>query len=114
MMQQAAPPMRRGGYYQDGGMTEQEAMSQDQGQMGNTRDMMNTMNTNMNAIIKAYSQMKGIPERDLLRQLSQLDDTAKENKLRTWLSEIQITEQSMQQGQDQGMMRAGGMISNYR
>jgi hypothetical protein len=114
MMQQAAPPMRRGGYYQDGGMTEQEAMSQDQGQMGNTRDMMNTMNTNMNAIIKAYSQIKGIPERDLLRQLSQLDDTAKENKLRTWLSEIQITEQSMQQGQDQGMMRAGGMISNYR
>jgi hypothetical protein len=30
------------------------------------------------------------------------------------LSEIQMAEQSMQQGQDQGMMRAGGMISNYR
>lgn len=109
---QAAPPMRRGGYYQDGGMTEQEVGQMDQ--TASTSDMMNTQNTNMNMIIKAYSEMKGIPERDLIRQLSQLDERRKQAALRDMLSEIQMAQQSMEQGQDQGMMRAGGMISNYR
>lgn len=103
MAQQAAPPMRRGGYkMQEGG----------------------SMDDQTNMIIESYSQLKGISPEQLMQQISQQLQSvppAQRNQtlqtiLKGFAAEIQQAQQGAEAGQmqqEQGMMRLGGMHSNY-
>jgi hypothetical protein len=103
MAQQAAPPMRRGGYkMQQGG----------------------SMDDQTNMIIESYSQLKGISPEQLMQQISQQLQSVPPGQrnqtlqtiLKGFAAEIQQAQQGAEAGQmqqEQGMMRLGGMHSNY-
>jgi hypothetical protein len=83
-----------------------------------------SMDDQTNMIIESYSQLKGISPEQLMQQISQQLQSVPPGQrnqtlqtiLKGFAAEIQQAQQGAEAGQmqqEQGMMRLGGMHSNY-